>query len=131
VSQPVLDIPRLLFDAKAEDARTEQAVIAYEKTVQTAYGEAENALVSLDAGKRAVKVLVDGEARAHRAYDAARRRYAMGLDDLTTALTTEQAWRTTRSALTAEQVQALQRAVTTYKALGGGWAAAAATVKRP
>jgi outer membrane protein TolC len=55
----------------------------------------------------------------------------MGLDDLTTALTTEQAWRATRAALTAEQVQALQRAVTTYKALGGGWEAQAATVKRP
>ena len=92
VSQPVLDIPRLLFNAKAEDARMEQAVIAYEKTVQTAYGEAENALVALDAGKRAVKILFDGEAHAHRAYDAAQRRYAMGLDDLTTALTTEQAW---------------------------------------
>jgi outer membrane protein, multidrug efflux system len=131
VSQPVLDIPRLLFDAKAEDARTEQAVIAYEKIVQTAYGEAENALVALDAGKRAEKVLVSGEASAHRAYDAAHRRYAMGLDDLTTALTTEQAWRTTRAALTAQQVQALQQAVTAYKALGGGWAAQAATLKRP
>jgi outer membrane protein, multidrug efflux system len=134
VSQPVLDIPRLLFDAKAEDAQTEQAVIAYEKTVQTAYGEAENALVALDASKRAAKILFDGEARAHRAYDAAQRRYAMGLDDLTTALTTEEAWRTTRSALTAEQVLALQRAVTTYKALGGGWPAQVAqveTVKNP
>jgi NodT family efflux transporter outer membrane factor (OMF) lipoprotein len=123
VSQPVLNIPQLLFDAKAEDARSEQAVIAYEKTVQTAYGEAENALVDLDAGRRAVQLLVDGEARAHRAYDAANRRYAMGLDDLTTALTTEQAWRSTRAALTSEQVQALERAVTTYKALGGGWTA--------
>jgi len=73
VSQPVLNIPQLLFDAKAEDARTEQAVIAYEKTVQTAYGEAENALVNLDAGRRAVAVLADGEVRAHRASDAAKR----------------------------------------------------------
>jgi NodT family efflux transporter outer membrane factor (OMF) lipoprotein len=121
VSQPVLNIPQLLFDAKAEDARTEQAVIAYEKTVQTAYGEAENALVNQDAGKRAVQVLVDGEARAHHAYDAAQRRYAMGLDDLTTALSAEQAWRAIRAALTSERVQALERTVTTYKALGGGW----------
>lgn len=122
VSVPVLDIPRLLYDAKAEDARTEQAVIAYEKTVQTAYGEAENALVNLGAGERAVAVLTDGEARAHRASQAAARLYAMGLTDLTTALTAEQAWRTTRAALTAERVAALRRAVQTYKALGGGWA---------
>jgi NodT family efflux transporter outer membrane factor (OMF) lipoprotein len=131
VSQPVLNIPQLLFDAKAEDARTEQAVIAYEKTVQTAYGEAENALVNLDAGRRAVAVLAEGETRAHRASNAAQRRYAMGLDDLTTALSAEQAWRATRAALTSERVQALQRAVTTYKALGGGWASQITSVKNP
>jgi len=55
----------------------------------------------------------------------------MGIDDLTTALSAEQAWRATRAALTSERVQALQRAVTTYKALGGGWASQAATVKTP
>ena len=127
VSVPVLDIPRLLYDAKAEDARTEQAVIAYEKTVQTAYGEAENALVNLGAGERAVGVLVDGEARARRAFADSQTRYKMGLDDLTAMLSAEQTWRTTRSALTSERVQALRRAVQTYKALGGGWAFAAAS----
>ncbi len=131
VSQPVLDIPRLLFEAKAQDAKTEQAVIAYEKTVQTAYGEAENALVSLDAAHRAVVILTAGEARAKFAYDAAQRRYGMGLDDLTDALTAEQSWRATRAALTSERVQALERAVTTYKALGGGWAYAATTKRTP
>ena len=121
VSQPVLDVPRLLADMKTQDARTEQAVIAYEKAVQTAFGEAESALVRLDADNRRVAVLKDGEARAHRAYDAARTRYTQGLDDLQTALSAEQSWRSTRSALTAEQVQALRRTVQTYKALGGGW----------
>ncbi|MGI8841602.1 MAG: efflux transporter outer membrane subunit [Caulobacteraceae bacterium] len=129
VTVPVLDIPKLLYDARAEDARTEQAVIAYEKTVQTAYGEAENALVNLGAGERAVAVLTDGEARAHRASQGAAKLYAMGLGDLTTALTAEQAWRTTRAALTAERVAALRRAVQAYKALGGGWAYTASTAK--
>ena len=122
VTVPVLDIPRLLYDAKAEDARTEQAAIAYEKTVQTAYGEAENALVTLAASERGAGVLAAGEVRAHRASEAARRRYGMGLDDITAALSAEQAWRTTRSALTSARVQALRQAVATYKALGGGWA---------
>ena len=125
VSQPVLDVPRLLADMHAQDARTEQAVISYEKTVQTAFGEAESALVRLSADRRRVSLLKDGEVRSHRAYDAARTRYAQGLDDLQSALGAEQSWRTTRSALTAEQVQALRRAVQTYKALGGGWAYAA------
>jgi NodT family efflux transporter outer membrane factor (OMF) lipoprotein len=120
---PVLDIPRLLLELRAQDARTRQAVIAYEKAVQTAYGEAENALVRLDADKRGVALLADGEARARRAYEASRTGYASGLTDLETALGAEQSWRATRSQLTSAQVQALRRAVQTYKALGGGWPA--------
>jgi len=122
VSQPLLNIPQLLYQAKAEDARTTQAAIAYEKTVQTAYGEAENALVTLAAAERAAGVLDDGETRAHRAYNDADRLYRMGLDDITATLSAEQSWRTTRSALTSARVTALSQSVATYKALGGGWA---------
>lgn len=121
VSQPILSIPKLLSDLKTQDARTEQAVIAYEKAVQTAYGEADSALVRLDSDRRRVTELTDGEHRAERAYEASRVRYAAGLDDLATALSAEQSWRSVRSQLTGAQVQALRRAVQTYKALGGGW----------
>ena len=123
VSQPILSIPRMLVDMKVQSARAEQAVIAYEKAVQTAYGEADNALVRLAADHRRVDLLTDGEERAKRASEAARKRYALGLDDLQTALGAEQSWRSVRSQLTGAQVQALRRAVQTYKALGGGWAA--------
>jgi outer membrane protein TolC len=121
VQQPVLDIPRLLEDAKAQSARTEEAVIAYEKAVQTAYGDAENALVRLNSDEVRVKFLEDGEARAGRAYQAAKIRYERGIDDLTTALSAENTWRADRAALTSGRVQALRQAVQVYKALGGGW----------
>jgi multidrug efflux system outer membrane protein len=121
LDQPVLDIPRMLQDAKAQGARTEQAVIAYEKAVQDAYGDAENALVELSSDETRIKVLEDGEARAKRAYDAGRTRFSLGVDDITAVLSAEQTWRTDRTELTAERVQALRRAVQTYKALGGGW----------
>jgi NodT family efflux transporter outer membrane factor (OMF) lipoprotein len=121
LDQPVLDIPRLLQDEKAQSARTEQAVIAYEKAVQDAYGDAENALVALGADETRIKVLQDGVFRARRAYDAERTRFAAGVDDITAVLSAEQTWSTDRTLLTAERVQALRRAVQTYKALGGGW----------
>ena len=130
VTQPILAIPKLLQDLKAQNARTEQAVIAYEKAVQTAYGEADSALTRLDSDRRRVGLLADGEVRAARAYEASRVRYAVGLDDLTTALGAEQSWRATRSALTSAQVQALRRAVQTYKALGGGWPATPVLAKQ-
>ncbi len=121
VMQPILSIPRLLTELKAENARTEQAVIAYEKTVQTAFQEAEGALVRLDADRRRVTLLTEGEARAARAYESARLGYARGLTDLSTALSAEQAWRATRAQLTEAQVQALRRTVQAMKAIGGGW----------
>lgn len=122
VTTPTLDIPKLLYQAGAEDARAREAAIAYQSTVRTAFGEAQSALVDLAAGERAVSLLADGEARARRAYEGARRGYAQGLDDLTTTLTAEQSWRSIRSSLTAERVESLRRAVRSYKALGGGWA---------
>jgi outer membrane protein, multidrug efflux system len=121
MSVPVLDRPRLKQLAKVSGARAEQAVIAYEKAVQTAYAEAENALVLLEADQRRVRILAAGEAQARSAYQSARTRYGAGLEDLNTTLSTEQAWRAARSTLTAAQVQAQRRSVQTFKALGGGW----------
>ncbi|WP_312160694.1 TolC family protein [Phenylobacterium sp.] len=118
---PVLDVPRLLSEMKAQDARAEQAAIAYEKAVQTAYGEAENSLVQLAADRRRVELLDAGETRAERAYEASRTGYVAGFTDLQTMLNNEQAWRTVRTLETVAQVQALRRAVQSYKALGGGW----------
>jgi multidrug efflux system outer membrane protein len=122
VNIPTLDIPRLLYQARAEDARARQAAIAYEKAVQTAFGDAQSALTTLAANEKASGELIEGEAQARRAYEGSKRRYGAGLDDLTATLTTEQAWRSARSAETAERIATLRHAVQVYKALGGGWA---------
>lgn len=129
IMQPILSIPRLMADMKVQNARAEQAVTAYEKTVQTAFQEAEGALVNLDADRRRVALLADGEVRAARAYRAARTGYARGLTDLSSTLSAEQAWRAVRAQLTSAQVQALRRSVQAYKALGGGWPAQAYAAK--
>lgn len=121
VSVPLLNIPQLLAEIDAQDARTEQAAVAYERTIQTAYGETENALAQLAADQRRVSLLKAGETRAANAYAASRKGYAAGLTDQTVNLQNEQTWRTARTALTGAQTQALLRSVQAYKALGGGW----------
>ena len=121
VAQPILDLPRLKAEIRAQGARADQAAIDYGKTVQTAYGEAENALVGLASDEARVKLLTTGEAQGRSALEASRRRYAMGIDDLSTVLTAERTWRSARTALTGAQVQALRRSVQAFKALGGGW----------
>jgi NodT family efflux transporter outer membrane factor (OMF) lipoprotein len=123
VAQPILDLPRLKAEIRAQGARADQAVIAYEKAVQTAYGESDNALVQLGSDETRVRILTAGEAQGLSAYKASKTRYGAGIDDLSTVLTAERTWRAARTALTAAQVQAMRRSVQAFKALGGGWSA--------
>lgn len=119
---PVLDRPRLLAELRVSKAQGEQAVIAYEKAVQTAYGESANALTTLASDQTRVTRLEQAEGRARYAFDAARRGYQAGLTDITSLLDAERTWRGARTSLNNARAQALQDAVAAFKALGGGWA---------
>ena len=121
VAQPILDIPRLMAQIRVQGYQATQYVIAYEKAVQTAYGESDNALVQLGSDEERVRLLKTGEAEGLSAYEASKKRYQAGIDDLTTVLTAERTWRSARTALTSAEAQALRRSVQAFKALGGGW----------
>ena len=118
---PVLDRARLLSEIGAQTARGEQAVIAYELAVQAAYGDAENGLTRLSADLDRLDHLTRAEERARYAFSAQQRGYKAGIVDLNTVLQTEQSWRSARIALVAIKTAALADAVTSFKALGGGW----------
>ncbi|UTW08463.1 efflux transporter outer membrane subunit [Pseudomonas benzenivorans] len=118
---PMLDRPRLMAQLAIEGARAEQAVLAYERSVQNAFSEADQALTRLQADQRRVVTLAGGEVRARAAYDAALRRYQLGFADLQELLDGERSWRAARSTLTVAKVDALQRSVQVFQALGGGW----------
>ena len=118
---PILDRPKLLAELHAEKARGEQAVIAYEHTVQRAYGEAENALTAVQADQTRTVALASAETEARYAYDAADRGFKAGLTDITALLDAERAWLAARGSLTAARAQSSQDTVAAFKALGGGW----------
>lgn len=120
-SVPILDRPKLIAQIHEQHAIAEQVVIAYERAVQTAYTEVENALVLLDSDKRRVEILVAAEKRAEAAYEKARIGYARGLNDLQTALVAENTWRNIHSQMTAAQSTLMERSVQAFKAMGGGW----------
>jgi len=121
LTAPVLDRPRLLALVHQQRAVAEQAVIAYEKSVQTAYGDAEQAFGYYDSDKKRVALLVQAEKNANFAYQAKETGYSRGLNDLQTALTAEASWRQARLSLAQAQVSVMQRSVQVFKALGGGW----------
>jgi outer membrane protein TolC len=121
LTTPILDRPRLLSQVRQQREVAEQAVIAYEKSVQTAYSDAEQAFGFYDSDKKRVALLTQAEKNANFAYQAKQMGYARGLNDLQTALTAESNWRQVRLALAQAQVSVMQRSVQVFKALGGGW----------
>lgn len=121
LSIPVLNRPELLATARASGAKAEEAVITYEKTIQTAFGETDNLLVQYAADQNRLTLLSAGEHQAEAAYNNTKLLYDRGLTDLTTLLQAEQAWRTARTAATNARTQALRRSVQAFKAVGGGW----------
>ena len=118
---PILDRPRLLAEIGVNRARAEQAVIGYERAVQTAFSEADRGLIQLEADRARVDLLEAGEARARSAYESARTGYQAGLTDLQVLLDAERAWRAQRAALAQARTIALQRSAQVFQALGGGW----------
>lgn len=121
VAVPILDRARLLAALRISEARGQQAVIGYERAVQTAFGEAENALTRVEAGSRRVVQLEQAESQSRYAFEAARRGYAAGLTDLTTLLQSERTWRQNRATLNAGRFALLSDTVAAIRALGGGW----------
>jgi NodT family efflux transporter outer membrane factor (OMF) lipoprotein len=121
LTQPVLDRPRLVAAIHAQRAVAEQDVIAYESAVQSAYNDVETAFIYRDSDAKRVRMLVEAEARARSAYNKARQGYALGFNDLTTALQAETTWRGVESQLSSAQISLMERSVQVFKALGGGW----------
>jgi outer membrane protein TolC len=117
----LFDRARLRSQLGATWARAEQAVIAYEEAVQTAYSEADQALIRLAADRQRIETLERGAAAAQRAYAAARTRFELGFSDLQEVLDAERVARAAQTALTTARVDALQRSVQAFQALGGGW----------
>jgi NodT family efflux transporter outer membrane factor (OMF) lipoprotein len=121
LTMPLLDRKRLLAQLDAQSARTEMAAIAYERTVQGAFGESENSLTTLTSDLARLDNLSRAEEEASFAFTAQQKGYRAGILDLDSLLQTERTWREARVALIGLRTTALVDAVTSFKALGGGW----------
>lgn len=121
LSLPIFDRQRLLAQVRGARARGEQAVIAYEKVVQTAYGEAEQAFVTAAANQDRIALLVRAAHMAEQAFKAQREGYRAGVVDLTALLNAERTWRANRQALSTMRATSLRDAVNLFRTLGGGW----------
>lgn len=109
------------------DARREQALVAYDRTVQGAFRDVDDALASLDA---AHELVASNERRVRaleRAVVLSRDRYDNGYSDYLDVLDTERSLFSASLALTAARGDALRSLTDLYRALGGDWLVEAPT----
>ena len=121
VNWPLLDGGRARGNIAVANARQEQALVAYRKTVLRALQDVEDALSRTDGDRRQLAEFEQAVRNAARAEDIARTRYRGGLVTYSDVLLA-QARRLKLEDQVMETRGALARdSVALFKALGGGW----------
>lgn len=121
IFQPLFNSGKLKAEAQAQRARTEQVLKDYEATLQQAFREVEDALVSVRTFRAEHAARRRQVTAARRAGRLSRARYDGGVVDYLEVLDTERSLFSSELDESATRQQALSAVVQLYKALGGGW----------
>jgi multidrug efflux system outer membrane protein len=121
VSQPIFTAGRLKSNLKMAKAQRDDALVQYEKSIQTAFTEVSNALI---AHQRLRESRVKQEALVATLQDRTRLaylRYRGGVDTQLNALDADRNLFQSQLSLAEIRLNELLSVVQLYKALGGGW----------
>jgi multidrug efflux system outer membrane protein len=126
---------RIRANIALQTATQHELLAAYEGAVLLAFQDVEDALVAF-SHEQATRAQLQDAVRANaRAADLARKAYTQGLTDFLTVLVAEQAVFTSQDTLAQTERDVALQLVALYKAVGGGWEAAApaqeASASRP
>lgn len=106
---------------KADEARTRQALAAYEKSVLVAYQESEDALSAYANELNRLAALREAVTAAEKSADLVDTLYRNGLVDFQNVLNTQRLLFEQQDALAFSQGVTAQNLISIYKAFGGGW----------
>ena len=119
--QPVFEGGRIRNSIKVAEARTEQATLVYQRTVQEAFRDVSDALV---AYRKSQEVRIQQAQLTTAAEDATKlsnMRYRGGAASYLEVLDSETRLFSARLALAEAELRELQSLVQIYRSLGGGW----------
>jgi len=125
ITAPIFDSGRIRSNIAVQDARLEQARIAYHASVLTALQDVENALVEVANTHQRRQQLSQAAATAQQTLTLARQQYAAGLIDFQSVLDSQRTVLNLQDQLAASTGNYSTALVQLYKALGGGWTPAA------
>jgi multidrug efflux system outer membrane protein len=103
------------------EARREQSLSAYERTIQNAFREVEDALVAVRTSREVEESYERRVAQLDRGVTLARLRYDNGYSDMLDVLDTERGLFSAQLSLAAAKADRYRALVSLYRALGGDW----------
>jgi NodT family efflux transporter outer membrane factor (OMF) lipoprotein len=118
---PLLDFGRLDSVIQAQDYRTQQALLIYQRAVVTAVQEVDDALNNYAAEQDRLSQLGQAVASSKRAERLATQRYDNGLTDFLNVLDAQRQLFDLQDQYAVAQESLVTQFVALYKALGGGW----------
>ncbi|MFN3514685.1 MAG: efflux transporter outer membrane subunit [Phenylobacterium sp.] len=121
VSWPGLDLGGARARLRAQEARTQGALAAYDQAVLRAVEDVENALVAYAQRQAQLRSLTEQAAASRRAAELARIRYREGEIDFLVLLDAERTLLAAEDGLSLAQTALNTDVAALYKALGGGW----------
>jgi NodT family efflux transporter outer membrane factor (OMF) lipoprotein len=117
----VFDAGRLKSRVAAQEARTEQALARWERSVLLALEESENAMTAFLREQARRASLLEATSQAQLAVELARTQYTEGLSDFQTVLVALRAQAELEDQLAVSEATIAANFVALTKALGGGW----------
>ncbi|HVT80725.1 MAG TPA: efflux transporter outer membrane subunit, partial [Phycisphaerae bacterium] len=121
VAWPVFEAGRLRALVAVRNAQQEQALTAYEQSLQNAVQEVRDQLVAFTSERTRRDSLSKAVAADRDAADLAGKLYAQGLTDFLTVLDAERQLNEAENALARSDTDIDTSLIALYKALGGGW----------
>jgi multidrug efflux system outer membrane protein len=121
IFMPVFDGGRRKAGQDIAQARFEQSISDYAKTVLNALSEVESALLTWKQQVKRREQLIDFLNEARATQKMAGQRYDLGLVDYLTVLDAIQARFQAEEEIILSDLAILQNRVTLHRALGGGW----------
>ena len=117
----IFDAGRIRANIRVQDARQEQALAAYEKTVLLSFEDVENSLVAYAKEQIRRRSLEDAVASSQDSLHLANQLYGNGLASFINVLDAERSLYQAQDALVQSDKAVTQNLISLYKALGGGW----------
>lgn len=118
---PFLNYGRIRNNIRVQDARLEQALVAYRESVIQAAREVEDAISELFGAEEQSRILSEAVTSANRSNDLSMLRYQEGFSDYQRVLDSQQSLFAQQGRYVNSQGDAILAVVDLYKALGGGW----------